>query len=81
MKLLVSLVLIAVMFFILCLMSTIFGAAIGWAVGLLFGDTILDFLSRIGMNVNGVEMYQVGAALGFIGSFFRSSQTVNRNGK
>lgn len=76
MKMVISVVLIAALFFVLCLLSTIFGAVIGWVVGLMFGDIILDFLSRFGFNTNGIEMWQIGAGLGFIGSFFRSSHSV-----
>lgn len=66
--------------FLLCLFSTIYGAAVGWVVGLFFADTILDFLSRIGMNIENLALWQVGAALGFIGSFFRSTHRVKKDG-
>lgn len=66
--------------FLVCLLSTIFGAAVGWVVGLFFSDTILGFLSRIGMNVDSLSLWEVGATLGFIGSFFRASAVAGRNG-
>lgn len=74
MKTIGYLVVAAAALFLVCLLSTIFGAAVGWVVGLFFADTILDFLNRFGMNVENLPMWQVGAALGFIGSFFRSTQ-------
>lgn len=79
MKILGYLIIAAAALFGVCLLSTIFGAAVGWCVGLFFSGTILDFLNRIGVNVDGLEMWRVGASLGFIGSFFRSTFTGSRN--
>lgn len=62
-------------FFILCLVSSIFGAAAGWVVGLFFSDAILGFMNRLGIDVVGLRMWEVGASLGFIGGFFKSSLT------
>lgn len=59
----------AVMFFIMVLISTLVGCITGWVVGIFFGDTILAFLACLG--ITGFKMWQIGAALGFIGSFFR----------
>ena len=80
MKILGGLAAVAVLAFIACIISTAMGAAVGWAVGLVFHDTIFDFLSRIGIDVSGLHMWQVGGSLGFIGSFFRSNQTVKKDG-
>ncbi len=75
MKLFGGMVLVAVSFFLLCLMSSIFGAAIGWVVGLFFSDTILGFMGRVGIDVTELQMWEVGASLGFIGGFFKSTLT------
>lgn len=61
------LALIVPILFVLC------GALSGWVAGLVFEAEILGFLARIGVNTDGLTMWQVGAALGFIGSFFKTS--------
>ena len=53
--------------------STVFGGLGGWAVGYLFGTIITDVLAKLG--ITGVEMRQFGCFLGFVGGFFKSSQT------
>lgn len=57
------------------LLGTIGGIVGGWIVGLFFSDLILSFLGRIGVDVTGLALWQVGGALGFLGSFFKSYQT------
>ncbi len=79
MSVVLSMVVVICSLFFLCLVSTIFGAGIGWVVGLFFSEPILGFLNRASVDVNGLHMWQVGAALGFIGSFFKS--TLTHNGK
>jgi len=59
------------------ILSTVAGWFIGWVVGWFFGDTILMFLSQVG--IHGFTMAQVGASLGFVGSFFRSSLKAEKN--
>lgn len=61
---------VAGMFFLYALLGTVMGAFTGWVVGLFFGKTILAILSAAG--IAGFKMWQIGALLGFIGSFFRS---------
>ena len=51
------------------LVSILFAIVIGW----LFGSTILGILSDLGLE--GYSMWQIGAFLGFVGSFFGT--TVN----
>ena len=51
------------------------GALFGWVVGLFFGNTILGILAQIG--ISGISMWQFGAFLGFIASFFRNMITFN----
>ena len=52
-------------------LGVLIGAFSGWVVGLFFSQTILSFLAVLG--ITGFKMWQIGAALGFIGSFFRST--------
>lgn len=80
MKTLGLLIVAAASLFALLIISTVFGAAAGWAVGLIFSDAIFTFLSAAGMDVEHLEMWMVGASLGFIGSFFRSTHQVKSNG-
>lgn len=62
--------------FIAPVLGTLIGAFMGWVVGLFFGETILAFLAAVGVKTAGLAMWQVGAAMGFLGSFLRT--TVSR---
>lgn len=54
-------------------LGVLFGAFAGWLVGLVFEQTIIGFLSRVGVNTDGLTMWQVGAALGFIGGYLKTT--------
>lgn len=56
------------------LLSTLAGALTGAIVGLFFSDTILSICAQLG--VYGVEVWQVGAFLGFVGGFFKAPVTI-----
>ena len=45
------------------------GGISGWVVGLFFGDTFLGIFKQIG--IENVTMFQIGAFLGFVASFFK----------
>ena len=62
--------------FFAAVVSTCFGALGGWCVGWLFDETSVKFLTIAGLDV---EMWELGAALGFFGSFFRSHNTNTNN--
>jgi len=64
--------------FLLPLVGVLFGAFAGLVVGLFFEQTIIGFLTRLGIDMTGFAMWQIGASLGFLGAFFRSS-SVNRS--
>lgn len=66
-------VFVASFIFLVPVLGVLFGAFAGWVVGLFFAETILGFLSRIGMDTAGFAMWQVGAALGFLGAFFKAT--------
>lgn len=65
----------ALVWIILPVISTLFGAVIGWFVGLFFGKAILGILACVG--IKGFSMWQIGAALGFIGGFFTRKININ----
>ena len=65
------------MFFITVVISTLIGAISGWVVGLFFGQSILAIFATIG--VSGFSMWQIGAFLGFVASFFRPLFNYNKN--
>lgn len=54
-------------------LGVIFGAFSGWVVGLFFSGTVLGFLGRLGVDVNGLQLWQVGAAMGFLGGFLKTN--------
>lgn len=72
---LIQYLLCALVWIVLPVIGTFFGAVIGWVVGLFFGKAILGVLACIG--IKGFSMWQIGAALGFIGGFF--TRKVNFN--
>jgi hypothetical protein len=61
---------IVVVFFVLVLLSTFFGGVVGWVVGGVFPFVITTLNHLAGTSLTAFE---VGAVLGFFGSFFRSS--------
>lgn len=61
------------------ILGTFFGGVAGWIVGLFFTDTIMGTLNRIGVDTMGLTMWQLGATLGFVSGFFKSTK-VQKNG-
>lgn len=59
----------AIVTFFAPLLMVVLGAFSGWVVGMFFPETILGFLEQIG--ITGLEVWEVGASLGFLGGFFR----------
>jgi len=47
--------------------------------GLVFEGTIRDVWRALGVNLDNFSMFQIGAALGFAGSFIRSSLSTKRS--
>lgn len=66
-----AVVIVGLLLLLFPIVGTGFGALAGWVVGWFFSETILTFLA--GMGITGLKMWQIGAALGFIGGFFKSS--------
>lgn len=57
--------------FLILPLGTLFGGIAGWMVGMFFGDTILGIAGQLG--IKGVTMFQLGAFLGFVGAFLRTT--------
>jgi hypothetical protein len=68
----VAMGLVAMVFF-LVILSTLMGGIAGWIVGIFFHDTIMNTLDRFGVETFSMSMWQLGATLGFISGFFKSS--------
>lgn len=64
---------------VMVILVTFFGGVAGWIVGLFFTDTIMQTLNRVGVDTMGMTMWQLGATLGFISGFFKSTK-VQKNG-
>ena len=56
-------------------LMTIAGALFGWIIGWFIGSTVLEILAQLG--ITGFSMWQIGAFLGFVGSFFGSTLNFN----
>jgi hypothetical protein len=65
--------LIAILF-VAMLLSTLIGGCAGWVVEAVFPFVIVTLNTLTGLSLTGFEM---GAVLGFVGSFFKSSLTNN----
>lgn len=66
----------AALLFVFALLSTFFGAIGGMIVGWVFPYVIETLNHLSGTDLTG---WQVGATLGFFGSFFRSTQMNNNS--
>ncbi len=67
-----ALVVIALMFWA-PLSGALFGGFAGWVVGLFWTDPIVDFLHRLGVDVAGLTVWQIGVAMGFLGGFLKTT--------
>lgn len=59
------------------IIGAVFGAFSGLIVGLAFEQSILLFFEKFGLS--GLEVWEIGCALGFVGSFFKSHQFNTEN--
>ena len=50
------------------LLIIVFSGVFGWIIGWFFSETFLSILAQLG--ITGFSMWQIGAFLGFVGSFF-----------
>lgn len=64
---------VALFMFVYPLVGVLFGAFSGWVVGLIFGDWVLLGLAQVLNHPLDLTMVQLGAALGFVGGFFKST--------
>ena len=65
-------VMIAAVLFVAVLLGTLIGGIVGWIVGLVFPFVIVTLNTLTGLTLTAFEM---GAVLGFVGSFFKTSVT------
>ena len=59
---------------VLSLFAPAIGALAGWVVGWVFDETSAKMLTLAGLHGK-VAMWELGATLGFIGAFFKSSSS------
>lgn len=67
---------IVVVLFFGSLLGTLIGAVTGLVVGMFWTPTILSTLSRFGADTTGMEVWQLGATMGFLGGFLSTSVRV-----
>ena len=65
-------VMVAAILFVAVLLSTLIGGIVGAIVGMVFPFVIETLNTLAGLTLTGFEM---GAVLGFVGSFFKTSVT------
>lgn len=75
-KIVASFLTVLAIAFIAPVAGVLIGSFTGWVVGLFFSETILSFLAKVGVDTAGLAVWQVGASMGFLGSFLRT--TVNK---
>lgn len=78
-KIVIGLFGVCALMFVGSIMGALFGGLSGWIVGFFWTDTILDFLHRFGVDTVGMTCWQIGVALGFMGGFFKATQTNNKD--
>lgn len=62
-----------ILMFIAPTLGSLFGAFSGWTVSLFFNEPIMAFLGSIGVTTTDLALWQVGAAMGFLGGFLTTS--------
>ena len=70
---------VAALVFFGVVMRTVFGAITGWAVYLLFPETFGTAMKIA--HIESMELWQVGAVLGFVGGYFSVSSSSKAESK
>jgi hypothetical protein len=60
------------------IIGVLIGAFSGWVVGWLAPVWVPTGLALLGLHVNAGQLVEVGAALGFLGGFFRVARPSNK---
>jgi len=64
---------VAALLFVAAIIGTFVGGVVGWIIGMVFPYVIASLNTVLGLSLTGFEM---GAVLGFVGSFLSTSTTV-----
>lgn len=70
-----SMAVIVGLIFIAPVLGVLFGAFSGWVVSLLAPVWVTTGLSFVGIHIQPHQLVELGAALGFVGGFFKSHLT------
>jgi len=62
---------VAMLLFVAIILSTLFGGIAGWVVGMVF-PFVTDTVREVS-GLTELTNFQIGAILGFVGSFFKTS--------
>ncbi len=79
MEKIIGIVGIFALIFFLPVLGVLGGAFAGWCVSLFFDETIKLTLTRFGVDTAGVELWQIGATLGFVGGFFKANLSTDKS--
>lgn len=72
-KLLGKTVIVLMLICIVPTLGALCGAFSGWTVSLFFNEPIMAFFGSIGVTTTNLALWQVGAAMGFLGGFLKTS--------
>lgn len=81
MAVIIGIIGVAALIFFWPILGVLAGAFSGWVVGLLAPVWVPSGLALLGIKVAAGDLVYLGAALGFIGGFFKSSNTNNCKGE
>jgi len=69
-----GLLLFGAVFFAAPILGVLGGAFSGWVLTVVgFEPLIVGFMGRLGVNIDGLPLWHVGAAMGFLGGFLKTS--------
>jgi hypothetical protein len=74
----VGVISLVALLFVAILLGTLVGGVVGWTVDLMFPFVVVTLNTLTGLSLTAFEM---GAVLGFVGSFFKSSLNTSKSEK
>ena len=71
-------IIVALVIFIAPLFGVLIGAFSGWVVSLFMDETVRSFMTALFPALKDFQLWQIGAGLGFLGGFFKSTLTSSK---